>query len=690
MEKLVISKKIEHGINRDMIGLFFEDINFAADGGLYAELLENRSFEAMRSSGSEHNFVIKEDFLYAWSSLNGKNENLEVSSNEPVSQVNPHYLRFTADNENEGFANKAYDGITLRKGAKYKLSFYAKEVSFLEGDVIAKITKDGKTYAEVTVDIIKAAKAEPDHETRMLGRCPAKKWIKYCAELVATDDVTGAVFEMHLTKSGILEFDLISLIPQDAVAGIFKKSLFDALYGLKPGFLRFPGGCIVEGTSLFRRYRWKDTVGELKDRKINTNLWGLPGGNVLRGNETPDSHYMQSYGIGFYEYFLLCELLTSDKRECKPLPVLNIGVACQFRSFDTVPVDSPEFEEYVQDALDLIEFANGDTDTKWGALRAAMGHPASFNLEMIAIGNEQWESDHVDLFERYRRFEEAIHKVHPEIKCLGTAGPFVNHELHKGAWDFYYDEAKKKPNSTYAVDEHYYVKPQWLYDNVDFYDEYPRDVAVFAGEYAGHDANQSNSMEAALAEAAMISGMERNGDVVKLASYAPLFNRIGHSQWTPDLIWFDDKKVVLTPSYYVQKIFSEYAGTATLELNGQEKTLREKELYISLVKDGDKTILKAVNASNEDKTLCLVDERGNKLSARVEKVTLMSAAGTPKKIVKTEAVNKEGDAAIPVGTMTNREICEMRAPEDCVYTMEFANMEGEIDVPAGSFAVFSW
>ena len=522
------NEKIAKSITKDMVGLFFEDINCAADGGLYAEMLENRSFEAIKTKGTGRNYVMAEENLYAWGSTNQKPQNLEISMNMPVSEKNPHYLRFTAEKPGEGFYNKAYEGISLTKGQKYNLSFYAREVFYKEGEVQVLITKDGKTYAETTVGL--KFITEPDGYNQMIGKCESKEWHLYKAQLTAQDDVHGARFEMHLTKEGSYEFDLISLIPQDAVAGVFRKDLFEALKNLHPAFLRFPGGCIVEGTSLLHRYEWKKTVGELKDRKIKPNLWATQGGNAIKAWETSDCHYMQSYGIGFYEYFVLCELLSSEKRKCKALPVLNIGVACQFRSYQTVPVDSEEFQEYVQDALDLIEFANGDVNTKWGSLRAKMGHPQSFNLEMIAIGNEQWESDYVDVAPRYKAFEEAIHKVYPQMKLLGTAGPFVKHELYDIGWNFYRDNAKSNPNFCYAVDEHYYVAPEWLYQNVDFYDDYPRDVAVFAGEYAAHDLNLTNSIESALAEAAMMTGMEKNGDVVKLASYAPLFNRIGHSQ----------------------------------------------------------------------------------------------------------------------------------------------------------------
>ncbi|MCQ2589569.1 MAG: hypothetical protein MJ179_04015 [Treponema sp.] len=687
--KLILSNKKAKDITKDMIGLFFEDINLAADGGLYAEMIENRSFEAIKSKGTGRNYVFQEDGKYAWSSTCGKEENLELSCNEPVSNANPHYLRFTAKAAGEGFANKAYDGICLTKGLKYKVSFYAREVFYKDGEITVSVTKDGTVYAKNSVKFFSVE--ETDGYNAMIGNCEAKVWKHYETELIADGTITGGRFEIALTKEGSVEFDLISMIPEDAVAGIFRKDLFQALADLHPGFVRFPGGCIVEGTSLMHRYYWKGTVGELKDRKIQTNLWALQGGNTLNAWEMQDSHYMQSYGIGFYEYFLLCELLSSEKRRCRPLPVLNIGVACQFRSYETVSVDSPEFQEYVQDALDLIEFANGPVTSKWGSLRAKMGHPESFNLELLAIGNEQWESKQVDVAPRYIAFEKAIHKVYPEIKCLGTAGPFVNHELHTGAWNFYRQNAEKNKNFSYAVDEHYYVAPEWLYQNVDFYDNYPRSIGVFAGEYAGHDINLTNSVEAAVAEAAMITGMERNGDVVKLASYAPLFNRIGHSQWTPDLIWFDAEKVVLTPSYYIQKLFSDYAGSEALELNGQEKTLREAQLYVSLVKDGKDTILKIVNGSEEDKELNLVDENEKAISVEAEVAVFGAASGKVVVPVANGSVDPNGpNKSISADIMSNAELCKMRFPEAAAYKVEAKKIEGCVKIPSKSVLVIKY
>ena len=687
---LVISDKTAHAISPDMVGLFFEDINFAADGGLYAEMIENRSFEAVKTKGESHNYVLREDNLYAWSSANKNPDALEISCNQPVSENNPHYLRFTARNDGDGFKNKAYDGISLKKGMKYKISFYAREVNYPKGKIKVSVNKDGKTFAKTEIIFNNAKNLPKEWMDTIRVTCDTKEWGYYTGELEVTKDVQKADFEIALTKAGCVEFDLISMIPEDAVAGVFRKDLFNALKDLHPAFLRFPGGCIVEGTSIMRRYQWKNTVGELKNRKINTNLWAVQGGNVTAAMESPDCHYMQSYGIGFYEYFVLCELLSSKKRVCKPLPVLNIAVACQFRSYEVVPVKSEEFQQYVQDALDLIEFANGPVTSKWGKLRAQMGHPKPFNLELLAIGNEQWESGCVDLAPRYIAFEKAIHKKYPKIKCIGTAGPFVGNDFHKNAWNFYRKHAALNKGFSYAVDEHYYVAPEWLYDNVAFYDKYPRDVLVFAGEYAAHDANLSNSVDGAVAEAAMMTGMERNGDVVQLASYAPLFNRIGHSQWTPDMIWFDADKVVLTPSYYVQKLFSDYAGDAALELNGQEKKLRESKLYISAVKDkaANAKIIKIANGSDEEQTLELTDKAGKVLSGKAEFVRLAASSGKAKTVKATKAIGTTGGTkAVSPEIMSNLKVCELRAPEDVTYSCNKGKFSGEINIPAKSVLV---
>ena len=282
----------------------------------------------------------------------------------------------------------------------------------------------------------------------------------------------------------------------------------------------------------------------------------------------------------------------------------------------------------------------------------------------------------------------AGYAVYPEIKCLGTAGPGVKNEDYDFAWADYRSKIQENPAYVYAVDEHYYVKPEWLYENVDFYDDYPRDIAVFAGEYAAHDANQSNSLEAALAEAAMMTGMEINGDVVKLASYAPLFNRIGHSQWTPDMIWFDDQDVILTPTYYVQKMFSDYAGSELIDLEGQEKELRKSGLYTSLVKSGEYRILKVVNAADTEQILPLTNGNGDPIMCQAKIVQLTAKSGKALVPVPTAIGTKiPGEKALLVGEMSNLEICQKRGPEEVLFEKVDIDFKGELTLPAKSMTV---
>ncbi len=635
-----ITGRAKHKIAQEMFGLFFEDINFAADGGLHAEMIENRSFEAKEAFGIPGKFYTVDDNGYAWSAAfneGDKEPRLQIVQGTPLSEVNPHYLRLTTYKAMQGFKNKAYDGITLKKGMSYKLSFYSRCVRFNGDGIVASVTKDGREYGSVKVSLKKAAPYAPycdvvpsfvsgwkevdeiaEYRKTLDLKALAKEseWVKHEAEIVALDDVRGADFTICLDSEGVVEFDLISLIPCDAVAGVFRKDLFEALDSIHPGFIRFPGGCIVEGISLENRYRWKNTVGPLKDRKYIPNLWAFDDSRSETDfdHQRPDAHYGQSYGIGFYEYFLLCELL-----KAKPLPVLGIAVACQFRTDELIELDDEKFNDYVQDAVDLIEFANGDVTTKWGALRASMGHPAPFNLELLSTGNEQWETENVHLFERLKRFEKAIRAKYPDIKLIGTAGPYIDQPMAKTAWNYYREAKKNNESSCYAVDEHYYVSPAWMYERIALYDEYPRDVAVFAGEYAAHPTGRENTMEGALAEAAFLTGLERNADVVKLASYAPLFNRTGHSQWKPDMIWFDDKDVFLSPNYYVQKLYANNVGDFTIDMEGEEKALWNEKIYVSVTGKEDGTIiLKAANCSGTEYKLPLTDEAGKAVSGNAE------------------------------------------------------------------------
>lgn len=601
--KLYLSDKKGVPVQEGMIGLFFEDINYAADGGLYAEMIENRSFEFVDCYGTVGDYYTKQDSGYGWSATaDNKEGRMEYVMGSPVDRANPHYLRFTAGEAGQGFANKAYGGIRLEKGKTYHVSFYARMAAY-QGNLEVSVKKEGRIYAKAAVSCIHA----PQNTWQ--------QWHRYEVVLTAEEDVLGAAFVISLTQKGIVEFDFISMMPADAVAGIFRKDLFELLKGLHPGFLRFPGGCIIEGNTLENRYRWKESVGRPEGRRSNFNRWAVHETKEENGWHTRYSHYNQSLGLGYYEYFLLCEMIGA-----KPLPVLNVGLACQYQSCELVEMEDPAFAEFIQDALDLVEFANGSPDTYWGGLRARMGHPGSFHMTMMGIGNEQWQTDKVDFFARYKAFEAAIHEKYPEMKLIGSAGPDITSERYDLAWDFYKKEVPRKENFCYAVDEHYYVKPEWFYEHTDFYDKYPRDVKVFSGEYAAHPENgmnnpKANTMGGALAEAAFLTGVERNADVVVLASYAPLFARIGYTQWSPDMIWFDETGAYGTPSYYVQKLYGENMGTVTIAMDGQERQLRRERIYANVSLDERKRelIIKAVNHNDSEKVLKLAAADGWKV-----------------------------------------------------------------------------
>ncbi|HOQ13848.1 MAG TPA: alpha-L-arabinofuranosidase C-terminal domain-containing protein [Bacillota bacterium] len=584
-----IRKQIGHKINNRLIGLFFEDINYAADGGLYAEMIENRSFEFMKAYGEAGDYYVEYDGGYGWSVYpEGADVSLRFVTGSPLCEENPHYMRVTVKEARTGFANKAYSGIALECGKEYKVTFFARCVRF-DGDFTVSVTKDGKTYAETTI-----SSADFKSETYNFFR-------KYELTLKSNGDIRGGVFSITLSGEGIAEFDFISMFPADAVAGIFRRDLFELLRDIRPGFIRFPGGCIVEGNTLYNRYRYKDTLTEPWRRRNNWNRWAVHGTSPENNFETIFSHYNQTLGLGFYEYFLLCELIGAE-----PLPVLNVGLACQYQSLEQVEIESEEFKQFVSDAIDLIEFANGDVTTKWGAVRARLGHPAPFGLKMIGIGNEQWQTERADFFERYAIFEKAIHEYDKNILIIGSAGPDVFSNRYKMAWDFY-RKHEDEAGFAYAVDEHYYVRPQWLYDHVDFYDNYSRKIKVFAGEYAAHPEGWRNTLEGALAEAAFLTGIERNSDVVILASYAPLFARVGYEQWAPDLIWFDEKTSYGSPSYYVQKLYATNLGDVTLLTNGEEKEAAKEGIYYSLSykEESDTIIVKIVNRNDKEVTVGL-------------------------------------------------------------------------------------
>lgn len=579
MMEIRITGEKTFDIPKEFIGLFIEDINYAVDGGLYAEMLENRSFESVDIyGGKDKDYYIIQDGLYAWDVYPKKSDvQLMIVQGSPVHVNNPHYLRVISKEKGNGFFNKAYDGIYMRPDLSYHVSFYARNVDY-EGNIRIAIVKDDKVVVSKEIKTIKED-AYGWH-----------KWEKYELDLKVGEEVQNARFVVLLEKEGTLEFDFFSMIPEDAVCGIFRKDLAEMLKNLNPGFLRFPGGCVVEGATLTNRYNFKDTLGRLEERRFNWNRWALHGNSEENYYHSKYSHYGQTCGIGFYEYFLLCEYLGA-----KPLPVLGVGMACQFQSHEKVDLKDPEIKKYIQDYLDLIEFANGDVNTRWGAVRAGMGHEKPFGLEMIGVGNEQWDDEESNFFERYTLFEHEIHKVHPEIKLIGTSGPELDSPRFKAAWQFYQSNEEKK-DFVYAVDEHYYTKPDWFLNHVDYFDEVSRTTKIFFGEYAAHpmgwmsmNSPEGNNLEGALAEAAFLTGAARNCDVVVMTCYAPLFARIGYTQWNPDLIWFDEKSAYRTPNYYVQQMFSQNAGDYNLVAESDNfpyqvsYDIEKKEMIVKLV-----------------------------------------------------------------------------------------------------------
>ncbi len=606
-----ISNQKRNSINKGMMGLFFEDINYAADGGLYAEMLENRNFNFVKAAGDRADYYVTPAGNYAWSKLNNDGS-FDIVSGSSLSVSNPFYARLQAYRPGFGISNKAYEGITVKKGESCNLVIWARPVNSTGN--IKVILKDGDEIAgETTIPYDSFIDEKYNF------------WKLYSASIKAEKSVRKGSFQISMDNSGILELAYVSMIPEDAVMGIFRKDIYTLLKELKPGFIRFPGGCIVEGNTLQNRYDFKNTLNPTWDRKTNWNRWAVHC-NSKENNFTSDyAYYNQTYGLGFYEYFLLCESIGA-----KPLPVLNVGLACQYQSLEFVKRDSEEYKEFLQDALDLIEFANGSIDTKWGAKRQQMGHKEPFNLELLGIGNEQWQTRDIDFFERYLDFEKIIHEKYPKIKLIGSAGPDITSEKYTMAWEFY-RKNNSKPNFAYALDEHYYVAPEYLFENNSFYDGYSRDIKVFAGEYAAHPFDgfnrpDSNNLWGALSEAAFLTGVERNADVVRLASYAPLFARVGYAQWSPDMIWFNDEIVYGTPSYYVQKLYSNNMGDFNL-ISSDTKDFIKDGIYFNVSFDSDtnETIVKIVN-SNEKEMLIDIEAK----TYHGGKITMQTLSGMHK------------------------------------------------------------
>ena len=728
-------------INPAMYGIFFEDINFGADGGLYAELVKNRSFEFPQP-------------LVGWIPFG----EVTVQDERPCFDRNPHYVRITNDGclLRAGLDNEGYRGIGLKKGEDYRFSAYVR-------------TPDTKPM-KLSVELVNS---NGENLLKKELEVKGSEWQKLTAVLKAPFTDVRSRLRVVLQTEGTVDMDHISLFPVNTWKkreNGLRADLVQALYDLNPGVFRFPGGCIIEGNSLATRYQWKNSVGPVENRPLNENRWNY----TFKHKAFPD--YFQSYGLGFYEYFLLSEDLGAE-----PLPVLSCGLSCQYESNEVVPLG--ELGPYVQDALDLIEFANGAATSKWGKVRADMGHPEPFGLKMIAIGNEQWGEVYP---ERLEVFTKAIRAEYPDMQIVGSSGPSADGDKFDYLWpemkrigvdlvdehyymapDWFfanaarYDDYDRKGPKVFAgeyashdhptgkannflaalgfyeyfllsedlgaeplpvlscglscqyesnevvplgelgpyvqdaldliefangaatskwgkvradmghpepfglkmiaigneqwgevyperlevftkairaeypdmqivgssgpsadgdkfdylwpemkrigvdlVDEHYYMAPDWFFANAARYDDYDRKgPKVFAGEYASHDhpTGKANNFLAALSEAAFMTGLERNADVVHLATYAPLFAHVDAWQWNPDLIWFDNLRMMRTPNYYVQQMYGMNAGTDVLNLQMDGKPVTGQDsLYASAVLDAPtgEVILKLVNAGS--------------------------------------------------------------------------------------------
>jgi len=552
-------KKVGSPIQKTMYGIFFEDINYGADGGLYAELIKNRSFEFPQS-------------LLGWTTFG----NVEVRTDEAPFPNNPHYVRLSYpghDEKQTGLDNEGFFGVGVKQNAEYRFSVWAR-------------LPQENTSGSVRIELI-------DPESNVFSTqkltIDSKEWKKYQVVLKAGKTEAKARLRIFLTSKNAVDMDHVSLFPVDTWKGRengLRKDLAQALSDLHPGVFRFPGGCIVEGTDLQTRYQWKNSVGPVENRKLNENRWEYTFPNRF----FPD--YFQSYGMGFFELFQLSEEIGAE-----PLPVISCGLSCQFQNKDDkAHVAVNNLDPYIQDALDLIEFANGDVNSKWGKLRSDMGHPASFNLKMIAVGNEQWGKFYP---ERLEPFVKAIRSKYPAIKIIGSAGPSPDGK------DFEFGWSEMKRLKADLVDEHYYKDPQWFLANAKRYDNYDRKgPKVFAGEYACHPQNRKNNFESALCEAAFMTGFERNADVVYQCTYAPLFAHVEGWQWKPDLIWFDNLRSVKSPNYYVQQLYGMHVGTNVLPTVENKLPLAGQDgIFASSALDKNKNeiILKVANTSKESR-----------------------------------------------------------------------------------------
>lgn len=511
-------------ISEDLFGIFFEDINYAADGGLYAELIQNRSFEYSPADNPDWNFFTGWELIVQQGTCA-----LSLETEAPLHPNNPHYLGLHLKGS-AALRNTGFDGIVYRAGESVQASLFARVTSGSIRSLKARLeSRTGETLGEVVLP------------------APTAEWTQVTVSIPASGDDRHGRFSIQVEGEGTLALDMISLFPQNTFrqrANGLRPDLAQVIADLQPKFMRFPGGCLVHGDGLGNMYRWKDTIGPVETRREQFNLW----------------NYHQSVGLGYFEYFQFCEDIGA-----KPLPVVPAGVCCpntnarfnglweegqQGLTIDAMP-------DYVQEILDLIEWATGPATSTWGAKRAEAGHPEPFNLEYLGVGNEDRITPVFE--ERFRLIHDAVKATYPEITVIGTTGPRPEGEDYDLGWKL------AREMHLDMVDEHGYKSPDWFWDNLHRFDAYDRSESrVYLGEYAAHDIGRRSTLRSALAEAAYMTSLERNGDLVRLSSYAPLLGKQRRSQWEPDLIYFDNTSVYPTINYYAQQLFSANAGDAYL------------------------------------------------------------------------------------------------------------------------------
>ncbi len=549
-----------------LFGIFFEDINFAADGGLYAEKVVNRSFE--------YTEIAENDQLYGWNKVGNPEIEVKVGDKENGLNINNTNYLIMKSSSPAGIENRGFlDGMSVAKDEKYNLSLYAKG--------------NGKITVNLCVNstIISSGKIENITD----------EWKKYELRLSSDVDAFSGV-TLQVLVEGEASLDMISLFPENTFKNRengMRNDLGKMLEELEPKFLRFPGGCVIEGYDEETSYNWKDSIGvdengdpilfdgtygNVAARKQGINLW-----TNITATDDPLPCFM-SYGLGFYEYFQLAEDIGA-----LPVPVINCGIYCQMRGQTGIDMESDLFKQYIQDMHDLVEFCRGDENTKWGKVRISLGHEEPFELKYICIGNE---NEGQVYFERYEAFLDSFNEakaenpeLYKDLELIYSSGAFdaTGGANYLPSYEYAKEWLEKNPDKTIddfagATDQHYYKEPEWFLRNTDYYDEenykrssdemtdtiYGGAIPVFLGEYAA----RSNTLRAALAEAAYMTGLERNGDIVRMAAYAPLFGNLTATHWSPDLIWFNNHQVTGSINYYMQKIFSvnqgEYLYSSTL------------------------------------------------------------------------------------------------------------------------------